>query len=322
MRRYLCFIVLCVFVFSLFAIGCTKQSQGDESSLYLEESEMSPYSGYRNTVLYYETDNGFMVPVMRPIPWEEGIGKAALGYLVDSSENRASIAPYGLKAPIPEGTQLSLRIIEGRHANVELSDFPVEALEKSAYNMVTAIVNTLTEFPSVDTVSVMADGAPISELLEEASLPAELSAMALNVEDASIETGTGQSFPLTLYFSNKSGSLHIPVTRYSAMQPDFSLAVQALIDGPQDKSLLSCFPEGTRLLGAEINDDGSASVDLSSEYSSVNEIEGLAEASYETLLLTAQAFGKVSALDILVEGEPYFMDAVSTMAPIYVNKME
>lgn len=282
------------------------------------EESASPYSGFRNTVLYYETDDSLMVPVMRQIPWEEGIGRAALSYLVESEENKASIAPYGLQAPIPDGTKISLRIDEDGHARVALSDLPPEALEKGAQNMVSAIVNTLTEFPSIQSVSVSANGVPIGDLTGESALSGSLSAMALNAEDSPIATSTGQSYPMTLYFPNRSGSLMIPVTRYCETHTDFASAMQALIEGPQNGALLSCFPEGTSLLDAQI-EDGVATVDLSSAYGAVEDTEGLMDAGYDAMRLTAQAYGDIVALDILVEGEPYAMDSVSTLAPVYAN---
>ncbi len=322
MRRFICLLAL-LFALLLAVFGCVEKSDRENGTMpeMAEEEHASSYSGFRNTVLYYETDDGLMAPVMRQIPWEEGIGRAALEYLVDDSENRKAIAPYGLHAPIPAGTHISLRIDDASHARVELSDFPVESLPKSAYNMVAAIVNTLTEFPAIKTVSVMANGAPIGKLTGEAFLCEALSPFALNAEDGSVPTSTGQSHAMTLYFPNRSGSLLIPVTRYCEDESDFSAAVQALIDGPKTEGLISCFPVDTALLEAKI-ENGAASVDLSSEYGAVEEVEGLCDLAYESLLLTAQAYGEAAILDVLVEGTPYAMDAVSTLAPLYANQME
>ena len=70
------------------AAGCRQEAVGDPleneaDGQNLEHSTSSGNEGYRRTVLYYATDDGFVVPVMKMIPWEEGIGKAALGYLMD-----------------------------------------------------------------------------------------------------------------------------------------------------------------------------------------------------------------------------------------------
>lgn len=317
MRRF-CSISLCVLVLlSLCLCGCGAKRDTDTA---VEETSSS-YAGFRNTVLYYETDEGLMAPVMRRIPWEEGIGRAALGYLVDSEENRSAIAPYGLRAPVPAGTEFSLRIGSDAHARVALANLPENMEKERAHRMVSAIVNTLTEFPSIERVSLSTDGAPIGEWAGEAALSESLSAMALNVEESSIPTGALESFAMTLYFPNSTGSLLVPVTRYVQERPDFTKAVQALLDGPQDGKLLACFPEGTALLDARI-EDGAASVDLSADYAAVEETEGLSELGYESILLTAQAYGDIRSLDVLVEGEAYAMDAVSTLAPLYANEME
>ena len=58
------------------AAGCRQEAVGDPleneaDGQNLEHSTSSGNEGYRRTVLYYATDDGFVVPVMKMIPWED-----------------------------------------------------------------------------------------------------------------------------------------------------------------------------------------------------------------------------------------------------------
>lgn len=148
-----------------------------EDLAYEEDSE----AGFRRTVLYYTAEDGFVVPVMKRIPWEEGIGKAALGYLVDTEANRAAAEQMGLEAPVPEGASFTLRIGDEGNAVVDISglqELPDAAAEQA---MVTGIVNTLTEFDSIHTVQVTLDGAKVAALPHGTDISEAFSTLPLNV---------------------------------------------------------------------------------------------------------------------------------------------
>ena len=86
---------------ALIMCGCAKDVATD-AGMY---DEPAGEAGMRRTVLYYKDDDGFIVPVMKLIPWEEGIGRAAIGNLVDTAENRAEARSRGLNATIPDGVE-------------------------------------------------------------------------------------------------------------------------------------------------------------------------------------------------------------------------
>ena len=90
--------------------------------------------------------------------------------------------------------------------------------------------------------------------------------IGLNPEKSEIETSElGMLYSTTLYFTNNSCSLNVPITVYNTYELTFSDAVNALIKGSGQKGLRCCFPEGTRLLEAGIT-DGKATVNLSSRF--------------------------------------------------------
>lgn len=225
-------------------LGCGREAQTQAEDLaYEEDSE----AGFRRTVLYYTAEDGFVVPVMKRIPWEEGIGKAALGYLVDTEANRAAAEQMGLEAPVPEGASFTLRIGDEGNAVVDISglqELPDAAAEQA---MVTGIVNTLTEFDSIHTVQVTLDGAKVAALPHGTDISEAFSTLPLNVEEGTLAVSSGNAHPMTLYFPNAAASLNVPVTRYGLEVPTLSGAVEALLDGPAADGLRG-FPEGTALL--------------------------------------------------------------------------
>ena len=102
---------------------------------------------------YFMNDDGFIVPVMKLIPWEEGIGKAALYNLVGTESNNTELAMNGLKAVIPDGVKFELRISD-KHAVLNIVNLPKLPDAKTEKALIETVVNTLCEFPTIDSVVV------------------------------------------------------------------------------------------------------------------------------------------------------------------------
>ena len=66
------------------------------------------------TVVYYQDGEGYLVPVTRMVDKTDGIAKATLALMVQSSANDLAAARLGLKTTVPEGTTFDLDISGGK----------------------------------------------------------------------------------------------------------------------------------------------------------------------------------------------------------------
>lgn len=257
-----------------------------------------------NKTLYYLTDEGYLLPVVASVPQQAGIAKACLAKMTASDENRAALSKNGLKAVIPQGTEIQISIQNGE-ARVNLVNLPVMPDYDSEQQLFAAIVNTLTEFDSIETVSIFLNGC--NDITANGSLPPQKHGKyALNVENAEIAT-SGSAKPLTLYFPNESGSLMIPITRYAEGSTDLYSCIQQLAAGTELRGLRSCFPENTLVLGAVI-ENGILTVNLSSDFETVANDAGLLNLATQSVLLTALPYGSINEVHFAVNGIPLKID--------------
>lgn len=268
---------------------------------------------FRRATLYYVSDEGYVVPVTKLIPWEAGIARACLGYMVGTRENTAAAKRMGLVPAIPDGVDMTISIIDG-NAKVDLTGYAGLPTAEAELDMIEAIVNTLTEFATVSTVTITRGGEG-GTLENGTQLPVRQGAYHLNPEDPELAASAG-SAAATLYFPNLSGALTVPVTRYLGKSTSVYAVVSALIDGARGKGLMSCFPENTLLLGAAI-ENGMATVNLSEDFAAAAQTEGLFSLAYRSLWLTLRELYDFERLEIQVNGRPFAPEEVTP--PYSVN---
>jgi len=301
---------LCLCLLSIMICGCNPD--GKRSDPWPSETP-DQNAGYRQTVLYYQNDDGMMVPVMKLLPWEEGIGKAALNQLVDNQSNRLSSSMMGLNAVVPDGVSFVLSISDDAVATLNVCGLPDLETSEAEAAMVTALVNTLTEFPTIDQVKLQFDGKQIHELPHGTNVDKIMRKQPLNEEPLPVNAQPEDLHKMTLYYPNQSASLNVPVTRYTTAEPTLLSAINELLAGPLDDTLRNPFPDGTKVLNATM-EDGIVTINLSSEFSSLSQTPELEEAALQTIHLTAGQFGPVTALNIVVDGKPYAPASSETMA--------
>lgn len=265
--------------------------------------EKAPQVETVSLTLHYITDEGYVLPVSERIEKQDGIARACLMRLIASDDTANELRSQGLNAPIPSGTQIALSI-DGGEAQVNLSGMGALESGESEQAIYTAIVNTLTQFPSVQVVTITLDGADGEN--ENGSIPPKKAGQyALNPENSAIETGAdGELSALTLYFPNESASLFVPITRYVGGKAGLVTAISQLAAGTALSGLRSCFPENTLILGAAI-ENGILSVNCSSDFKKVSDTSGLYSLCMQSVLLTARAFGSVDEIRFLVNGAAF-----------------
>lgn len=318
LKKMICILLMAAMLLAVSACGTQDMPNENEQAEYTDYTEQAVFSetGWRNTVVYLVSDDGFIVPVMKRIPWEEGIARAAIEQLVATDENLLETAKRGLNPTVPNGTEVEISIKDGC-ATANLLNFEQLSTAEQEKNMLVSIVNTLTEFESIDRVTVKVNGKS-GKLANGTELPEELSRLPLNISETVEASASGDTKPVTLFFANESCSLNIPITRYMS-EPTFEKAVMALLAGDSNEEVKCCFPEGTVLISAEISNN-TATVNLSSDFNSVEFSPGVDIAAYETLFLTACGFGEISELVLLVDGMEFSKFSSETVPPKYVNE--
>jgi germination protein M len=302
-------------------IGC--QPKPEETPY--EEIPASQYDaeepGYRRTVLYFEDEDGYMVPVMKKIKMEEGIGKAALSQLMETAAQ--SLQASGLYAILPDDAKIDLDVTN-KLATLDMNKKAYEAynaLQES--NKIIALVNTLTEFSTVDKVQFLVDGQKVSKLEFGTEIGKPISRYVLNPESASEDVDSKSAGKLMLYFGSQQGTHIVPITRYVKGEPDVETAVAEYVKGPVDTmALMNGIPADTKLLEAKLDDKGALSINFSKEFKALME-DAKAEASaLKGLYLTCYKFDNVKDVNILVEGEAYEGTAETMAAPVFPNSFQ
>ena len=294
----------------------------DETVHPASNSTASPASSSTvDTIVYYQDNSGYLVPVMKRIDQQQGIAKATLSLMVSSPRNDMEAARLGLRTVLPEGTEIDLDI-SGGTARVDLggavSSLPDAASES---NMVSAIVQTLTEFDTVKTVRFLIDGQEVDQLAHGTSVSGDFSRGLLNLESASASLNPEEAKTVMLYFPGETGSLIVPVTRMVYGEADVNTAVLELAKGPSASSPLeSTLPSGCGLIDVTTDENsGKVTINFTREFISIAEKADGGRQTLKALLLTCSQFPGVSSVEILVEGVPYDVGISTASIPTTVN---
>ncbi len=319
LKKALATIVAIFLVIGIAGCGAKEEEPYEEiPAANIEETD----ANMRDTILYLEDDYGYIVPVMKQIEWVEGIGAATVSELVADSNTDSQMEYLGLNPILSEGTELSLSIKEGV-ATLQLSGEAIKGKDAvDEMSKVVALVNTLTEFPTIDKVSIRQDGCT-DALPLGTDISAAFETFDLNVIGSVSEDDTGDASKLLLYFENEAGTAIVPVTKYVGGQADAFAAMNELVKGPGQGGLKSAFPEGTELLGVTVDDNGIASINFSKELDTVKDKPEQEKALFRSIILTLMQFDNIDEVRILVDGKEYSSTSQTTMAtPEFVNTME
>jgi germination protein M len=108
-------IILSIVLLLILLTGCgiSGRSKDKDVSLIMDTGVLED-DELREMILYYRDNRGFIIPVMRRVPQEEGIGKTAINLLIDEPGLREDLALVGLLPVLPAGTEIiGMSINEG-----------------------------------------------------------------------------------------------------------------------------------------------------------------------------------------------------------------
>ena len=267
----------------------------------ISETSLLPAAETQPTVVYYQDGEGYLVPVTRQVDKTDGIAKATLSLMVQSSANDLAAARLGLKTTVPEGTTFDLDIANGK-ARVDLSKEALNCQNAEQETlMVQSVAQTLCEFDSVDEVSFLFDGQKRSKLTWGTDVSGTFNGDQLNLE--SVETMAGGS-GVQLYFPSSTGRMLVPVTRTVFSDADVTTAMLELVKGPKpDSGLNAPLPQDCGLLGVQMK-DGVVTINFTKEFMEAAQGENGVQ-SLRAIMFTAAQFPGVKQVKLAVEGNPY-----------------
>lgn len=279
----------------------TRANDDLEKIPVLSDSTLLTAADTQPTVVYYQDGEGYLVPVTRQIDKTDGIAKATLNLMVQSSANDLAAARLGLKTTVPEGTEFDLDIADGK-ARVDLSKEALNCQNAEQETlMVQSVAQTLCEFDSVDEVSFLFDGQKRSKLTWGTDVSGAFNGADLNLE--SVETMAGSN-TVQLYFPSSSGRMLVPVTRTVFSDADVTTAILELVKGPKkDSGLNAPLSSDCGLLGVSMK-DGVVTINFTKEFMQDAQGENGIQA-LRAVMFTAAQFPGVKQVKIAVEGEPY-----------------
>lgn len=272
-----------------------------------------------STIVYYQDNDGYLVPVMCTVPMEDGIAKATLNLMVKSTSNDMQAARMGLRTVLPENTTIDLDI-SGGLARIDLSrevlDLPDAASES---NMISAIVNTLTEFDTVQEVEFLIGGQRMTTLTHGTSISGRFKRGDINLESSEQAMNVQNAQSVRLYFPSESGTVVVPVTRLVYSAPDINTAVLELAKGPSSMgSLENTLPAGCGLIDVTV-ENGVAKLNFTKEFADLALNSDGGRMALKALVLTCTQFDGVESVEIYVEGEKFDPGEGTLSVPTFAN---
>ena len=337
-RKILLWILIIVIGISI--IGCGKKggfkgllSKEKEEDLEIVRSdeydfEITEDDGMRKTVFYFKDKQGLLVPLMRKIPWEEGIARTTLNNMIDTPELRESLKGTGLSPIIPAGTE-----VKGISINEETGvckvDFSQEILnyetENEEESLLRGIVYTLTEFPAINEVEFLVEGNTIPNFKfgTIASSPFKRENIYFVGEIEDFRTNVIVFYKSTHF--EEDYEYFVPVTIPTlAPVANIYTALEVLFDGPSlDLGLSSDIPDEVSFHGVDIK-DGTAYIDISFDYGDIPEDSQVFNNMLKNIGLTLSEFDEIEKVELLVDGkglEDLGMDIHTDMViPAFANE--
>ena len=267
-----------------------------------------------STVCFYQDGEGYLIPVTRQIPKQDGIAKATLALMVKSSQNDMDAARMGLRTIIPEGTSFDIDISGGK-ARVDMSK---EALSCASMDeellMVQGTAAALCCFDTVNEVEFLFDGQKRSKLTHGADVSGAFDAECVNAEAVITMASASSTYAdqVQLYFPSQTGRMLVPVTRTVFSNADLTTALLELAKGPKsDSGLERPLPANCGVRSVKVQ-NGVATIDFSKAFLDVTQHSDGGRQAVQAILFTASQFPGVKKVAFTVEGEAFKLPEEAT----------
>jgi germination protein M len=323
LRKKIWLLTAVLLIFVLISAGCSKKDEGSVNPEDTPPINEEPDELIRETIVYYEDDAGYLVPVMRKIPWVEGIAKYTLSVMMDTPEQQEDLIMMGLRPLLPADTKILGMSITDGIAKLDLNEAVLDcedALEES--NMIQGIVLTLAEFSTIDKVQFLFNGKILEKLPHGTIVKEPIGPTDINLEMA--EDAIAQGAKVTVFFQSTSSSLYdylIPVTRVTSLEnASLQSTINELLKGPMDTDNMKIdIPPDTKLLGIQM-DGGVTYLNFSKEFKDIANSEDSEKMVLKAIKMTAMQYPEVEVVEILVEGKPYSGATSLENIPVFANE--
>lgn len=253
-------------------------------------------------ILYVADLHGkYVLPVTFNIPWEEGIAKAVVRHMVEGGPGQQFFTTNGLKAVLPAGTTVVGMSINDGACIVDFSQHLLQAADEVHERLILdALTYTLTEFSTIDTVTIRVNGQPLSKMTHGTPVDAVLS-RERGVNSSASSKGTGAVVTIYMRMDSLAGGvLLVPVTRPVASVANLAqAALEQLVGGPGAQTGLSpVLPATTRVEGLSVQGDV-ATVNFSADLAQAEDLD----VAVAAIVLTLTELPGISSVKLTIGGE-------------------
>lgn len=261
--------------------------------------------GYVPVSLYLRDSDGFIIPVTQKAVNQAAIAKLTLSRLIDDTVNREELAQYGLYPTIPQETEILGLTIANGIASVDFSsNFLNYKTDLDERGMISSIVYTLTQFPSITGVKITCTGKKLSDMRFGTNASGVLYRANTMINSDKLNVTSDKEKQDIYVFRNSDENIAycLPVSvEYDAngQGTNFSKTIE-LMSQFSKKDLATLLPQGSKLIGSSVN-KGTITLNFS------NDIRRYAgnmreEAIMRQLLYTFGQYKGISNVKILIDG--------------------
>ncbi|MBM7644747.1 germination protein M [Scopulibacillus daqui] len=282
--------------------GDKLNSNSDEKSSAADESK----TGAVSRQLYLLDANGRVTPQVVKLPKKSNEAKQVLEYLVQDGPV-SNILPNGFQAVIPPGT--TINSTQAKKDGTFVVDFSKEFLDYKASeekSILQAITWTLTQFDYIKRVQIKINGKMEKVMpVGKTEIGKGLSrADGINSEIGDVVDVAASNSVTIYYLSEHEGhTYYVPVTtRVEPGENKVTAAVNALIDGPDGKGLMSPFGSDVALKGRPVIKDGVVTLDFNSALYTDKNKKTVDDDAIDCLALTLTSQAGIDKVKIEVNG--------------------